>query len=727
MKKLLALLLSGIITWSCGDKFDDSELWNDLNNLKNRIEKLEELCKELNTNISSLKTMIDALEQNDYITDITSIYKDGKEIGYTINFEKNSPITIYHGKDGTNGNNGENGEDGKDGNTPIINIKKDTDGFYYWTLNGTWLTDDAGNKIRANGIDGTDGNAGTNGSNGKDGITPKLKIEDGDWYISYNDGITWIYVGQATGDKGDSGSSFYKDVKITDDSVIFTLINNTQLILPKRTSLALFIGGNYTDANPIYMAPGGITQITYELTGATTRTTIEAIAQDGYKVVVKKEDYKKGTIEITAPENKACDSRIIFLASDGLGQVIMKTLKIAEGFFTLESDRNIVINSERQSISINVTSNANWYITTPELNTLYSSWLTNYQNGKISIAENTTGLPRTAEITVHSYIHGINPFIIMITQNPANEIKIANVEIPGTLSTLYSDSEVDLLVGLKINGSLNELDYAFLNSLPNLKALDLMNVRDSEIPSKFSISSLETVILPTNLTVIRDSLFWRTNLKNVVVPDGVTEIGNSAFRGNQGLGNKKVLTNFRFPASLKKIGDYAFFYCQIPKNLPFPEELTDIGDYAFYNSVLSADNYIKIPNKVKKIGDYAFAYAGISTGQLIIEGAPSTKLGKYAFEMCTGLTYSVLISDNIIEIEEGAFKNCTRISILEIGKNVKMIGPHALANTCIKKLYCYGESLPLLGKEVFLNAEKNCLVVPAGSGRWPGFSEYEEF
>ncbi len=57
--------------------------------------------------------MIDALEQNDYITDITSIYKDGKEIGYTINFEKNSPITIYHGKDGTNGNNGENGEDGK--------------------------------------------------------------------------------------------------------------------------------------------------------------------------------------------------------------------------------------------------------------------------------------------------------------------------------------------------------------------------------------------------------------------------------------------------------------------------------------------------------------------------------------------------------------------------------------------------------------------------------------
>lgn len=67
--------------------------------------------------------------------------KDGKEIGYTITFSKGNPITIYHGKDG---------QDGEDGITPTISVKKDTDGVYYWTLNGEFIVVDGGkSKPRA--------------------------------------------------------------------------------------------------------------------------------------------------------------------------------------------------------------------------------------------------------------------------------------------------------------------------------------------------------------------------------------------------------------------------------------------------------------------------------------------------------------------------------------------------------------------------------------------------
>ena len=81
MKKLLSLVFCGLLLFGCSDKYDDSALRNDLNDLENRIAKLEELCKQMNTNISSLQTIVTALQNNDYVTGATPLMKDGKEIG----------------------------------------------------------------------------------------------------------------------------------------------------------------------------------------------------------------------------------------------------------------------------------------------------------------------------------------------------------------------------------------------------------------------------------------------------------------------------------------------------------------------------------------------------------------------------------------------------------------------------------------------------------------------
>ena len=213
MKKLFTILsIVGICFSSCS--YDDTHLTNRVENLENRVTALEKLCKEMNSNITALQTIVEALQNNDYVTGVTPVEENGVVVGYTITFVKSAPITIYHGKDGKDGVNGSDGKDGvdgkdgKDGYTPVIGVEKDSDGIYYWTLDGEWLTDNEGNKIKAVGVDGKDGadgedgkdgangsdgkdgadgedgkdgQNGNDGANGKDGITPQLKIENDYW------------------------------------------------------------------------------------------------------------------------------------------------------------------------------------------------------------------------------------------------------------------------------------------------------------------------------------------------------------------------------------------------------------------------------------------------------------------------------------------------------------------------------------------------------------------
>ena len=225
MKKLLTLfaIALAVMVSSCS-KFDDTAIWDKLNeheetlnDHEKRIAALEELCRQLNTNIDALQTIVEALEKRDYITNVSPVREDGEIVGYTISFANSDTITIYNGKDDNNGTGGY---------TPQIGVKKDVDGIYYWTIDGEWLLDDYGNKIKAVGVDGKDG------ANGKDGITPRVKIDNDYWYISYDEGATWIELGRATGDEN---SCPIVSVTETDDAVIFTLADGSEIRVDKES------------------------------------------------------------------------------------------------------------------------------------------------------------------------------------------------------------------------------------------------------------------------------------------------------------------------------------------------------------------------------------------------------------------------------------------------------------------------------------------------------------
>lgn len=236
MKKYLLILFTVGLFTGCS-KYDDGELWNSVNDLEARLSALEKQCKEMNTNIESMKVIVDVLQSNDYITNVTVISENGVEIGYKIDFHVHPSITIYHGKEGSagetpyvgeNGNwwvgssdtgvnaKGENGltpiigsngnwwigdrdtgvkakgENGKDGVTPVIGVKQAEDDCYYWTQKigeeeSTWILDSEGNKIKATGEDGQAGETPYIGSNGN-------------WWIGTRD--TGV---KATGEEGQNG------------------------------------------------------------------------------------------------------------------------------------------------------------------------------------------------------------------------------------------------------------------------------------------------------------------------------------------------------------------------------------------------------------------------------------------------------------------------------------------------------------------------------------------
>ena len=185
MKKLAGILYGLLFLLAgCEDSYDDSALTGRVESLESRMAVLEQLCEQMNTNISSLQTLVDALQKNDYITAVTPVEQAGKTVGYTIQFAQSQAITIYNGKDGEKGEQGEQGqqgeqgeqgeqgiqgEKGEDGYTPVIGVRQDTDGVYYWTLDGEWLLDGGGNKVKASGEDGENGDHGEQGVQGQQG------------------------------------------------------------------------------------------------------------------------------------------------------------------------------------------------------------------------------------------------------------------------------------------------------------------------------------------------------------------------------------------------------------------------------------------------------------------------------------------------------------------------------------------------------------------------------
>ncbi len=207
MKKLkFCLFMLSISTILACSKYDDSELWNTVNSLDDRVTSLEGQLKTLNSNIHSIKSLVQVLQDRCFIvgTETTSD-------GHVLKFSDGSRIDIVNGKDGAD--------------APVINVRV-YDGKYYWTqtINGqtTWLYGTNGEMISAVG---------------QDAVTPLLKVDsDGYWIVSYDKGNTYSALkdenGNAVKANGKDGDSFFRSVEIVGSDIVLELKDGTEIILP---------------------------------------------------------------------------------------------------------------------------------------------------------------------------------------------------------------------------------------------------------------------------------------------------------------------------------------------------------------------------------------------------------------------------------------------------------------------------------------------------------------
>lgn len=383
MKKIFFLLTAAIALILSGC---DSLYTDEFAELHEEIDELRAMISETNSNVAALQAIVNAIQGNDFVTGVTPITENGVQIGYTITFSKSGTVTIYHGndgkdghtpvigvrqyddgewywtidgewltnehgdmvrasgKDGQQGQPGEQGitpqlkiEDGdwyasfdygeswsyigratgEDGNTPVIGIRQYDDGEWYWTIDGEWLTDEYGDMIRASGKDGQQGQP------GEQGITPQLKIEDGDWYVSFDNGESWNYIGRATGEDGDS---MFQEIRVADTEIVFVMADGSEFMVPRKPDVKIHFDIPEGETG---ILPGREIQIYYTLENATEDTFVTASSNGHYTVKVESWSPWDGRILIKCPHTYE-DGYVNIMVSDGRSFSFVKVINLFE-------------------------------------------------------------------------------------------------------------------------------------------------------------------------------------------------------------------------------------------------------------------------------------------------------------------------------------------------------------------------------------------------------------
>lgn len=370
----------------------------------------------MNTNIGALQKIVTSLQNNDYITSCTPHMENGVQTGYVISFAKSPSIIVYNGKNGAPGKDGEPGKDGADGNdgvdgkdgySPVVGVKKDTDNIYYWTLDGKWLTDADGKKVKAQGTDGkngadgndglpgadgkdgNDGADGANGTNGKDGVTPQLKIEDGFWFVSTDGGQNWTKLGMATGANGKDGDSFFASVSDSETKVTFVLKDGSSFEVPKESGLNIV----FQNTEAIRFSLGSAYKIAYTLVGSDAQTSIEILCQDGLRATLEKTDETSGFVTVTTPYSIVERSTVIVLVSDGRGKTIMKALNFVydgssdgeKGTLIITTAKPLTIAATGGIVEVPVQTNLSYRV---QIDAAAQSWLTHKETVAVKSLRN---------------------------------------------------------------------------------------------------------------------------------------------------------------------------------------------------------------------------------------------------------------------------------------------------------------------------------------------------
>ncbi|MBQ8272864.1 MAG: leucine-rich repeat protein, partial [Tidjanibacter sp.] len=542
----------------------------------------------------------------------------------------------------------------------------------------------------------------------EDGITPKLEIRDGYWYISYDNGQSWVELGKATGEDGKDGAdgadgedgkdgengkdgadgdSLFESVTWDDEYAYFTLSDGTVIKIP----LALDSEAEEGDLPPA-------NEIWYTSTDGEVVTPYWEIDEEGNSVFnanIISNTYKNGKGVITFDSDVTSIGYGAFAGSESLASVTIPDSVTSIGgsaFWNCTSLTSITIPDRVTSIGreafYGCTSLTSVYCeaTTPPAGGSYMFY-NNASGRKIYVPTESVDAYKTAEYW-SKYADAFVPYDFEKGEVDMKYRKICYTSTDGNAVTPYAT-----------------------------------NVFGANIVSNTYEDGKGVIVFDSVVTSIGENAFYDcSSLASITIPDSVTSIGDFAFAVCESLASVTI------PESVTSIGLSAFNSCSSLVSVTIPESVTSIGEGAFYGC--KSLTSITIPDGVTSIGAQAFSWCTSLTSVTIGDGV--TSIGIHAFSACSSLA-SVSIGNGVTSIEHEAFGGCSSLASVTIPDSVTSIGDWAFSYcSSLTSVYCKATTPPAGGSSMFYNnASGRKIYVPTESVEayktaeyWSDYADY---
>ena len=270
-----------------------------------------------------------------------------------------------------------------------------------------------------------------------------------------------------------------------------------------------------------------------------------------------------------------------------------------------------------------------------------------------------------------------------------------------------------------------------------------MDGKSRRVSSTFTVVNPAATPSPTPKPefVIVDGVLteYNGNGGDVVIPDGVTKIGNTVFNEEDIYYHGKI-TGIEFSNTVTEIGREAFAGCNWLHNIDLPDNILHIGEYAFSHSGLNSISFSKnaiigkgafsgyagtsltIPGSLPVISDQAFSRCPNLTDLTICEGVK--RIGQEAFSECENLT-TLTLPKGLTLIDKWAFQQCGNLTRVTISEGTTYIGEEAFLDCKKLESVVIPDSVAYIRSRAFHNCSLKTVSVPAGAQVEPNAFDYD--